>query len=128
MNCYNHPDKAAVAYCRTCGRALCEQCRRSALGTIFCPEHLPAQAPPPPPPPPPSATAEPLPPPIASAGGTSPGLAFVLGLIPGVGAIYNGQYAKGVVHERHDDEHTAHLRVGLQPADAGRFRKRKAAE
>ena len=28
----------------------------------------------------------------------SPGLAFVLGLIPGVGAIYNGQYAKGLVH------------------------------
>jgi TM2 domain-containing membrane protein YozV len=28
----------------------------------------------------------------------SPGLAFVLGLIPGVGAVYNGQYAKGVVH------------------------------
>jgi hypothetical protein len=29
----------------------------------------------------------------------SPGLAFILGLfIPGVGAIYNGQYAKGVVH------------------------------
>jgi hypothetical protein len=25
-------------------------------------------------------------------------LAFVLGLIPGVGAIYNGQYAKGLVH------------------------------
>jgi hypothetical protein len=28
----------------------------------------------------------------------SPGLAFFLGLIPGVGAIYNGQYAKGLVH------------------------------
>ncbi len=28
----------------------------------------------------------------------SPGLAFVLGLIPGVGAIYNAQYAKGLVH------------------------------
>jgi len=28
----------------------------------------------------------------------SPGLAFGLGLIPGVGAIYNGQYAKGLVH------------------------------
>jgi hypothetical protein len=28
----------------------------------------------------------------------SPGLAFILGLIPGVGAIYNGQYAKGLVH------------------------------
>lgn len=30
--------------------------------------------------------------------GVSPGLAFILGLIPGVGAIYNGQYAKGLVH------------------------------
>ena len=28
----------------------------------------------------------------------SPGLAFFLGMIPGVGAIYNGQYAKGLVH------------------------------
>ncbi len=28
----------------------------------------------------------------------SPGLAFGLGLIPGVGAIYNGQYAKGLMH------------------------------
>jgi len=30
--------------------------------------------------------------------GSSPGLAFLLGLIPGVGAIYNGQYVKGLVH------------------------------
>ena len=28
----------------------------------------------------------------------SPGLAFLLGCIPGVGAIYNGQYAKGLIH------------------------------
>jgi cell wall-active antibiotic response 4TMS protein YvqF len=28
----------------------------------------------------------------------SPGLAFLLGMIPGVGAIYNGQYLKGLVH------------------------------
>jgi hypothetical protein len=28
----------------------------------------------------------------------SPGLAFILGFIPGVGAVYNGQYAKGLVH------------------------------
>lgn len=28
----------------------------------------------------------------------SPALAFFLGLIPGVGAIYNAQYAKGLVH------------------------------
>jgi TM2 domain-containing membrane protein YozV len=31
-------------------------------------------------------------------GAPSPGLAFVLGLIPGVGAIYNSQYVKGLVH------------------------------
>ena len=28
--------------------------------------------------------------------GASPGLAFLLGFIPGVGAIYNGQYVKGI--------------------------------
>ncbi|HZT39495.1 MAG TPA: DUF5668 domain-containing protein [Bryobacteraceae bacterium] len=28
----------------------------------------------------------------------SPGIAFLLGFIPGVGAIYNGQYAKGLIH------------------------------
>jgi TM2 domain-containing membrane protein YozV len=34
----------------------------------------------------------------AAAVQTSPALAFILGLIPGVGAIYNGQYIKGLVH------------------------------
>ena len=31
-------------------------------------------------------------------GSPNPGLAFLLGLIPGVGAMYNEQYAKGLVH------------------------------
>jgi TM2 domain-containing membrane protein YozV len=80
---------------------------------VFCSEHAPAaeqaQAPPPrtaPPftPPPPPFTAASTPPPPGGtpyqhpAPGTSPGLAFILGFIPGVGAIYNGQYAKGLVH------------------------------
>jgi Domain of unknown function (DUF5668) len=30
--------------------------------------------------------------------GASPGLAFMLGFIPGVGAIYNSQYVKGLIH------------------------------
>jgi hypothetical protein len=34
----------------------------------------------------------------ARSGAVSPALAFFLGLVPGVGAIYNGQYAKGIVH------------------------------
>ncbi len=84
MNCYQHPDVAAVAFCRTCGRPLCQTCQRSVQGTIVCEEHAPQQA-------------MPVPAPRVVTD-VSPGLAFVLGLIPGVGAIYNAQYAKGVVH------------------------------
>jgi hypothetical protein len=114
MNCANHPDAAVSAYCRSCGKPLCTECRHDVNGTVFCSEHASAaaaepqqqtQAPPPPftaPPPPFTAPSSPPPPrgtPYQhSAGGTSPGLAFILGFIPGVGAIYNGQYAKGLVH------------------------------
>lgn len=102
MNCMNHPEVPAVAYCRTCGKAVCQACQRTAQGYIFCAEHVPAEA---------AAQAaaqaqaattpatpwtSAAPPP--QAGSVSPGLAFLLGLIPGVGAIYNGQYAKGVIH------------------------------
>ena len=102
MNCYQHPDTSAVAFCRSCGRPLCAVCQRNEDGTVYCEEHTPSAAyagrssasanpytaPPPPPPPvaPPSRIQ------------TSPGLAFLLGLIPGVGAIYNGQYVKGLLH------------------------------
>ncbi len=40
----------------------------------------------------------PTPPPPLPNQDVSPGVAFGLGFIPGVGAIYNGQYAKGLVH------------------------------
>jgi Domain of unknown function (DUF5668) len=69
-------------------------------GTIYCEEHVPVAAPAPSSAPPGTgyspytAPAPPLVPDV----GTSPGLAFLLGLIPGVGAIYNGQYVKGLVH------------------------------
>jgi hypothetical protein len=51
-------------------------------------------------PPPAGAGANPYlaPAPATQATSVSPGLAFVLGLIPGVGAIYNAQYAKGLIH------------------------------
>jgi TM2 domain-containing membrane protein YozV len=104
MNCINHPDTPAVAFCRTCGKALCPACERPAQGTIYCAEHIPVVAGPAPdastagtsaysPYTAPAAT-----PTVAPDGSASPGLAFVLGLIPGVGAIYNGQYVKGLVH------------------------------
>jgi hypothetical protein len=102
MNCINHPDVPAIAYCRACGKALCEECRRTADGTIYCAEHAPAPAAvaadvasSPYTAPPYAAPAAAVPIPDA---GTSPGLAFLLGLIPGVGAIYNGQYVKGLIH------------------------------
>jgi hypothetical protein len=103
MNCANHPDIPAVAYCRACGKALCQSCQRTAQGTIYCEEHMPAeqtinvdaaQSGPSP------WTAMPaaVPPAPRPDLGASPGLAFLLGFIPGVGAIYNGQYAKGLIH------------------------------
>jgi len=48
MNCYQHPDVAAVAFCRTCGKPLCQVCQRSVEGTIVCEEHAPQQVAPPP--------------------------------------------------------------------------------
>src|SRR6185436_9331321 len=103
MTCQNHPETPATAYCRSCGKPLCQECRRDAHGTVFCAEHWPS----------PSASAAPgtgpsaTPPPYTAGPGyqpsypypdVSPGLALFLGMIPGVGAIYNGQYAKGMVH------------------------------
>ena len=105
MTCYFHPDTPATAFCRSCGRPLCAACQRPAEGTVFCQEHVPAASF--------TAPQEPLggaapnpyytpppytPPPYTPPSRTSPAIAFWLGLIPGVGAIYNGQYLKGLVH------------------------------
>lgn len=98
MNCQNHPETPATAFCRTCGKALCEECRRDAWGTVYCAEHLAAPAAAPPPLQPGSPFPAPQFSPAACAN-CHPGWALALGLaIPGVGAIYNGQYAKGLVH------------------------------
>lgn len=98
-NCQKHPDRPAVAYCRGCGKPLCQECQRFAQGTVFCDEHVPGPRTPDSP-----YTSTVYPPPSPGRGPSSgradvsPGLAFLLGLIPGVGAVYNGQYAKGLVH------------------------------
>jgi len=96
-----------VGYCRACGKALDETNVHSAHGTIYCAEHVPVE---PAPGPAPSAAASgqdspyaspytsKTPPPPLPRTDVSPGVAFFLGLIPGVGAIYNGQYAKGLIH------------------------------
>ena len=97
-----------IGYCRVCGKALEESNATAAEGTLYCTEHGPqAQAAAPTPPPLPSEPPSPYtapayhaaPPLLPRADArASPGLAFILGFIPGVGAVYNGQYAKGLVH------------------------------
>src|SRR5229473_8619897 len=114
MNCANHADASAVAYCRTCGKALCANCTRPVRGVIYCEDCLGARmetgsastgtagfVPPtfssssgasgyvPPPPPPPG-----------SGSGPNPTVAGILsGFFPfGVGAVYTGQHAKGLAH------------------------------
>jgi hypothetical protein len=91
MNCAVHTDTPAVAYCRTCGKALCENCKRDVMGAIYCEPCIAArlhggQA------------AVPVAPVTVAPGVPSPGLAGFLGLIPGVGAWYNGQFVKGFIH------------------------------
>ncbi len=87
MDCVNHSGVSAAAYCQHCGKALCSGCVRNAPGgQIFCePCWVAWQGVPPPFVPPP-------------AGAPHPVLAALLGLIPGVGAMYNGQFIKGLVH------------------------------
>jgi hypothetical protein len=106
ITCANHPDVPVASFCRTCGKPLCTVCRRPVGGTIFCAEHAPVVSSAPPPPPryttPPvndsPYTAPPQGPGMGAKNVSAPPLAFLLGFIPGVGAIYNGQYAKGLVH------------------------------
>lgn len=87
MDCVNHSGVTATAYCQNCGKALCANCVRNAPGgQIFCEPcqqewqgfRQPFVSPPP--------------------GVPSPAVAAVLGLIPGVGAMYNGQLIKGLIH------------------------------
>ena len=100
MNCANHPDLAAAAYCRTCGKPLCSNCARNVKGVIYCEnclaERLAGVQP---------VTAQlvagvPAPAPMVSSSGPNPAVAGILaGFFPfGVGAVYTGQYAKGLAH------------------------------
>lgn len=113
MNCATHSDSAAVAFCRTCGKPLCNQCTRDVRGVIYCEaclaarmEGQPAAA----------GTVPPYVPPQTGyqfvdqgrgvsvhsgpTSGPNPAVAGILaGFFPiGVGAVYTGQYAKGLAH------------------------------
>lgn len=110
MNCSNHPDRERVAFCQNCGKPLCQECSRTVGTSVFCEPCLaarlagaPSGAPGSYPYSGPNSdqvnyVVESVVPPPHAPGAPSPALATILGFIPGVGAMYNGQYAKGVVH------------------------------
>ena len=101
MNCANHPANPAVAYCRTCGKPLCASCARDVKGVIYCENCLaerlgtaqPAIGQP-------LSGVAPMPVPVVPSSGPNPAVAGILaGFFPfGVGAVYTGQYAKGLAH------------------------------
>jgi Domain of unknown function (DUF5668) len=111
MKCAVHSEADATGYCRNCGKAMCSVCARPVRDVLYCEDCLagimgipganPAVASG-------AAAAAPgaLPPTSAGAADSavarragSPGLAFVLGfLFPGLGAVYNGEYNKALIH------------------------------
>ena len=106
MRCAVHTDVDAAGFCRNCGKAMCPVCVRPVRDVLYCEDCLAgilghgappaAQAP--------STGAQPqypvasLPPAPRTPGGPSPFLAFFLGFLPGLGAFYNNQYGKGMIH------------------------------
>jgi hypothetical protein len=107
MKCAVHPDVDATGYCRNCGKPLCPACIRPVRDVLYCEDCLatilghPAPGPAPAEAsavylaPTPVAAAPPVP---APGIGPNPVLAFFLGFLPGLGAFYNEQYGKGMIH------------------------------
>ena len=133
MNCANHPERTATAFCQNCGKPLCPECTRTADGLFLCEPCLlarqaaagtpfasaPAAGAGPWTAVPQSAAYQPgqrpqpgIPaafrawsqsgaaamPPGPPQPGANPVLAGFLGIIPGVGAMYNGQFIKALLH------------------------------
>jgi hypothetical protein len=95
MNCAVHPEREASGYCRHCGKAMCGECSHKVKDVLYCEDCLAQQvglAP--------AASGETGAPPEspASRSGHSPVVAFLLGFVPGLGAVYNGEYNKAIVH------------------------------
>jgi hypothetical protein len=113
MQCSQHPENTATAYCTNCGKAVCDQCRQVLDSRILCVDCA-SQFVPPPPLDQPAVSQEaattslnsgirseqaPFPSIPIEKGYPycAPGVCFVLGLIPGVGGICNGDYLKAFV-------------------------------
>ncbi len=86
MKCAVHTEVDATGFCRNCGKALCPACTRDVRGALYCEPCLANIVAPPPAAVPPAHA------------GPNPGVALALGFIPGLGAVYNGEYVKALIH------------------------------
>ncbi len=85
MKCATHVDVDASGFCRNCGKPLCHECARDVRGALYCEDCL-----------------------VGALTGTAPaavqpprsnsGAAAALGIIPGLGAVYNGDYTRAIIH------------------------------
>ena len=105
MNCAIHTDQPATAYCRTCGKALCAACQRTVNGVVYCEPCLAARIQDPAAAPAGAQAPKPTSQVILEQGlglknvrNPNAVLAAILSLIPGVGAMYNGQFLKGLIY------------------------------
>lgn len=117
MQCPTCADSTVTAFCRECGKGVCESCMASRDGVSYCSECAPnIQSP--------AREDSPVDEILQAAHrvatdtakvagavnqrskealsraaeGPHPFLAGLLGFVPGLGAVYNGQYVKGIVH------------------------------
>ena len=103
MKCAVHSDVDAVGYCRNCGKAMCSACVRPVRDVLYCEDCLasimgiPGATPTAVPGAEVPSPSLPAAPPVGRST-SSPGVAFVLGLFPGLGAVYNGEYNKALIH------------------------------
>ena len=86
MKCAVHTEVDATGFCRDCGKPLCAQCQREVRGALYCEDCVAASL------------AGNRAAPSEAKNDVNPGAAAALGLIPGLGAVYNGEYTKAIIH------------------------------
>ena len=106
MKCAVHPEVDATGFCRNCGKAMCPACVRPVRDLLYCEDCLglmmglpPAQSAGPGATPVAPAMVASTPMPVATNRVPNPAVAFILGFaVPGLGAIYNEEYNKAMIH------------------------------